>query len=141
METPWGQSDFVEQIAPGIVSVSTASHGGYRVDLTAQPMPAHLLNTFVARAAATSRSRVAWFEEDCDWSLVVTAFPQFFDAEHRKAAENTLRNWHPEAWEKHYGKTLAPGESHKRDEATARAAKRPAVLPEPAVRVQRALPF
>lgn len=74
MHTPWGQSDHVEQIAPGILRVSTPSHGGYRVYKSrVEEMPAPLRD-FEPFAGA------GWYEEDCDWCVVVLAYPDLFDA-------------------------------------------------------------
>ena len=70
--TPWGQAQQTKTIAPGIVRVNTASHGGYLLDEEALArMPAAL------RAIGPWAGRGA-YEEDCDWSIVALAFPQHF---------------------------------------------------------------
>ena len=40
-----------------------------------------------------------WFEEDCDWSVVALAFPQFFKPEDIDAALATLKGYRPEVYE------------------------------------------
>ena len=37
-----------------------------------------------------------WYEEDLDWSIVVMAFPQFFQPEVIASAHTTLQSAHPE---------------------------------------------
>ena len=77
MRTPWGEAQRIERIAPGIEFVSTASHGGYRLDSER--------NSVVPRAwrAAGFNGLPArgWYEEDCDWSMVALTFSQFFQNE------------------------------------------------------------
>jgi hypothetical protein len=74
----------VHEVAPGIVQVSTAGHGGYwlsperRADMPAQYRD---IRTFAGGP---------WYEEDCDWSLVVLSFPEHFDAKTRQAAADTV---------------------------------------------------
>jgi len=69
--TPWGASDSADHIAPGIVNYTTASHGGVHVSarrLAAMPTAWHL----------SEWAPAGWYEEDCDWALVVLAFPEAF---------------------------------------------------------------
>lgn len=102
--TPWGYSDSATDYARGVTFYSTPSHGGLHVAPTLNAtIPDHL------------REASGWYEEDCDWCRVVLAFPDLFTAEERVDAESTLRHWHPARWERHTGRTLAPGESHVRD--------------------------
>lgn len=71
--SPWGAVQDRQQIAPGIVRVDTASHGGYLLDLARMLEFRALFPTFKPWAGAGA------FEEDCDWAAVVMAFPQYFD--------------------------------------------------------------
>jgi len=105
MRTPWGTSDSVREIAPGIKFYGTPSHGGIKLDkkLNAQ-VPEYM------------RAEDGWYEEDLDWALVALVFPDAFPEKERKAAEHTIKNWYPDIWEQFYGRTLARGESMKRDE-------------------------
>jgi len=58
----WGPIQTIAQLGRDAVIVTTASHGGLRVSLTALArMPEPLRQT--------AYSRDGWFEEDCDWAL------------------------------------------------------------------------
>jgi hypothetical protein len=75
--TPWGDPQQHRILAPGIISVSTARHGGIFLspERCAQlPAPLKLITTWQGEPAG----RCAWFEEDVDAILVILAFPQFF---------------------------------------------------------------
>lgn len=73
VSTPWGQSDFVDVIAPGITFYGTSSHGGFLLSPERlAEMPACL------RKRSTGYCPANWFEEDCEAALVILAFPQFF---------------------------------------------------------------
>jgi len=110
--TPWGSSQYSKQYGKGIVYYGTAGHGGFHVSATLLVHMPDYLKTADGYADGTK----GWFEEDCAWSLVVTAFPGRFDDKMREEAKETLRHTYPEVYERHYGVTLQPGESHKRDE-------------------------
>ncbi len=76
--SPWGKVQTQKELAPGIIAVTTASHGGIWVapdKLEKMPIK------------ATGYSYGGWFEEDCDWALVALAFPEAFDAESVAIAE------------------------------------------------------
>lgn len=72
------------EIAPGIISVSTAGHGGIwlsperRADMPAQYRS---VPTFAGGD---------WYEEDCDWSLVALSFPEHFTMAQREGARSTV---------------------------------------------------
>jgi hypothetical protein len=90
--TPWGPAQNVDEVAPGIVFVSTASHGGFKLDaekLAAVP-PAWLAASF------NLQGKAGWFEEDCDWCMVGLTFPDevaayFGSIDVKKAAAETFR--------------------------------------------------
>src|SRR4051812_49058082 len=85
VETPWGHPDTVTEIAPGIVSYSTPSHGGIWLSperIGEMPRPLQEFVPFGGKQSGPGR----WFEEDCDWSVVALAFPQFFPADVTAAA-------------------------------------------------------
>jgi hypothetical protein len=85
--TPWGMSQTVEQIAPGILWYSTASHGGYHLSasrLAAMPEPYKSWGPWAGKG---------WYEEDCDWCVVALAFPEFFTPEDGIAALRTFTQW------------------------------------------------
>lgn len=93
--TPWGHPDSVTELAPGIVSYSTPSHGGIWLSperVAEMPKPLREFVPFGGPQAGPGR----WFEEDCDWSVVAAAFPEYFDAEALDAAMKTLERWKTE---------------------------------------------
>lgn len=84
--TPWGHADSVKEIAPGIHTVSTPSHGGFHVsdELLAQmPFALRMSNSY-------SGTGSDWFEEDCEWALPVLAFPALFGARYCHHAVRTV---------------------------------------------------
>ena len=65
LSTPWGEAYHVEEIADGIHSVTTASHGGLRLSEAAQKrLPADVLSAFMHGPG--------WAEEDCEVPIVLT---------------------------------------------------------------------
>lgn len=109
--SPYGAIQTARQIAPGLWSVSTASHGGIQVSRQREAaMPGHL---------RLSRS---WYEEDCEWALVALAFPNDFSPAQVADAILTVCNAYPEAYETHVGVALVAGQSRARDQAVFQAA-------------------
>lgn len=97
--SPWGQIQEAEQIAPGIWSVSTASHGGFYLSQQRMAaLPDHLkVNVY---------GQNCWFEEDVEVSLVLLGFAEEF-ANHPyygKWADTILESvekYYPEAFKAH----------------------------------------
>lgn len=98
--SPWETIQHVRELAPGIIAVSTASHGGIWIN-------SNRLNTMLKEFPELCRptnfyplgqrpSGYQWFEEDCEWARVALAFPTAFTPEHQYAARRTLRFSHPE---------------------------------------------
>ena len=94
--SPWGLIDGVCPLGPDAVEVTTASHGGIRVALTA-------LARIPEPLRETSFSRDGWFEEDCDWAIpyLVLGLDRFEPtaargAEVFEAARRTLARFHPQ---------------------------------------------
>ncbi len=107
--TPWGMSDRSEKIAPGIVWYSTPSHGGYHLSPgRQQEMPRELTES------GSSRRAEGWYEEDCDWCLVVVAFASLFDADKYSQAKECMRNWLPNRYEAYFREALKPEDSYMR---------------------------
>ena len=78
------------------VAVSTASHGGIRVSLTA-------LARIPEPLQATAYSGAGWFEEDCDWAIPYLALGlDAFEPDAARAAEvwaaavHTVKRYHPQ---------------------------------------------
>jgi len=83
-------------LGPDVVSVTTASHGGLRVSLTA-------LSRLPEAIRETAFSGNGWFEEDCDWALPYLALGlDAFEANAARAAEvhqaavRTVQQYHPQ---------------------------------------------
>lgn len=86
--TPWGWSQTEREIAPGILKVTTASHGGIQLDATRSKEFRKKLPTAQLFCGGST-----WFEEDCDWALIVVAFPQYFLPEQVAAAKKSLTHF------------------------------------------------
>lgn len=104
VETPWGWPDHAVRYAEGIICYSTPGHGGFHVDAER-----------LAVMPVALRNEGGWYEEDCEWAKVVTAFPDLFTDYERDHAGRTLRDWNPDAWEAVNGRTLDSSESFVRD--------------------------
>ena len=65
MHTPWGRVQHKEILANGIVSVSTAGHGGIVLSAERQKQ---LINKGVEPNSNFLKSNQYW-EEDCDWAI------------------------------------------------------------------------
>lgn len=108
--SPWGKPDGGALLAEGITSINTPGHGGIHLSRARQRL---MPDYFKAECADGS-----FYEEDCCWCVVGIVFPEAFDEAGQTAAKDTLRNWFPALYERHYGVTLQPGESSKKDEQT-----------------------
>jgi hypothetical protein len=108
--TPWGKADQATAYGPGVTFYGTPSHGGFKVSKA--------LNATVPDPL---RNADGWYEEDSDWAKLALAFPHLFTTRERRQAEQSLRNWMPDAWEAHFGRQLAPGESMAKDDRAALA--------------------
>jgi len=82
MLTPWGESQQETKLADGIVSYSTAGHGGIHVD------QGH--NLLIHKAW---RIDDGWYEEDCEWAKVAFQFPAYFTAKQVASAVETLKGY------------------------------------------------
>ncbi len=102
--TIWGPSQSKRNVARGINWYSTASHGGIV-----------LSEGMNKRIPEYARAEDRSYEEDCDWAIVVTFLPGYFESKELEAAKKTLKNWHPTIYERKYGVELAPGESYVKD--------------------------
>ena len=103
--TPWGASQHSTPYGLGITFHSTASHGGFEVEATLNGSMPDVL-----------RREDGWYEEDCDAARVIVAFPDRFTAQEVQSAQNSLRTWHPDGYEAHFGVTILAGASFVKDE-------------------------
>ena len=85
--SPWGSVQGGEEIAPGIVSVWTSSHGGILLSSERLKAMPEALKRIGERSAYHSGQ--GWFEEDCEWSAVALAFPAAFEFDdERRSSRN-----------------------------------------------------
>jgi hypothetical protein len=109
--SPWGAVDHHVVIAPGIISVSTPSHGGIKLDRARN-----------AKIHPAFRTAGGWYEEDCEADIAVFTFPDEFithvrsqgrDAAQfeREAVSKNLRRWFPEEWEAMTGEKVTAEQS------------------------------
>jgi hypothetical protein len=98
MNTPWGPAQQIEELAPGIKQVCTASHGGIMLDKE------HTARISKLHAKSFTGSQAHW-EEDADWAVPFAFFrheiaQHYTDAErfkkHLEAAKATIKHYHPE---------------------------------------------
>lgn len=112
--TPWGEPQHIEETAPGIVQVSTASHGGIKLSPERNGMIPPAL-----------RNPSGWYEEDAESHIVAMVHPEGFvynrqgDMEVIRAeAVTSVKDWFPDKYEKATGETIPVSESYmKRREA------------------------
>ena len=108
-DSPWGRPDFQKEIAPGIVKLSTPSHGGYHLSAERWAELVRLMPRFLSWTGAQ------WLEEDCDWAAVPACWPEFFDDDARFDAHRSLSGRHPredvgaEFWESEHGRQFTAG--------------------------------
>jgi len=80
--SPWGPIQEIKELAPGIIRVYTARHGGIWVDFQHEKkIPSRLRN--IARQYAPSQ----WYEEDCDALIVGYMFQSELQTNHPKFVE------------------------------------------------------
>jgi hypothetical protein len=116
MRTPWGAAQDARVVAPGVGWVGTSGHGGVKLSLQLnRRMPDYM------------RRLGGWYEEDCDWALPYVALADHLrqggppgrrdeDEAFLAAAVKTLRDWHPDAYERFTGEAIPEGGSHVKDE-------------------------
>lgn len=103
LRSPWGTIQHIETIAEGVAFVSTAGHGGIKLDRKRNAaMPAPL------------RIAGGWYEEDCEWALVVLGLPQHFTDKQRQDALQTVKDVFPTRYEDWTGETLPITESYEK---------------------------
>lgn len=103
--TPWGPSQGATVYADGVVFHSTAGHGGFVLS----PDRNRKVHPSIRVAGGA-------YEEDEAWAIVAFTFPHLFTAFERRAAERTMKDSFPDAWEAITGNVLGPGESWRKDE-------------------------
>lgn len=74
-DTPWGTPQDIRLIAPGIVRIDTAGHGG----IWLSPERNKKVPMDVKERTFCQNGLHGWYEEDEDAALVYKVFPEFFD--------------------------------------------------------------
>lgn len=94
LDTPWGPAQDMHEIALGLYLVETPSHGGYFLEQEINDLVPHALreSTFCGNGFS------GWYEEDCDWAIVVVCFPEFFSSKKYNEALNIMEAHHAIAW-------------------------------------------
>ena len=82
--SPWGKVQYVKSFSEGVVLVSTASHGGMKLDRACN-----------AKVPASARRKGGWYEEDCEVAIPILTFPELFPKD-QEAAQETIDRWFPE---------------------------------------------
>ena len=116
VSTPWGPAQTAIEFAPGIISYTTAGHGGIWLSPERQKALAWPDNFL---------RDPAWWEEDCDWAIPYYFFRKDIEAagtagnfgSNLVAAIQTINGWHPE-----FAKREGLGKLVKIDHATGYAA-------------------
>jgi hypothetical protein len=93
--TPWGKAQLSDKSAPGIIFYVTAGHGGYHLSEGRMAQLPKEIKDYIGGNYDWQRG---WFEEDCDWAMVVYSFPEYFDLTLLADAYRSLRQWKPELY-------------------------------------------
>lgn len=124
--TPWGAWDYCRQLAPGIFSVGTPSHGGIFVSAEVNKrIPEYAQQSAHNLPGETGQ----WYEEDCDWCIPFTFLAaeikegmgknvemDVYTSNSLETAAQHMRSWHPDVWERMTGKVIPSGQSYVKDE-------------------------
>ncbi|MBB5577068.1 DUF7007 domain-containing protein [Rhizobium paranaense] len=102
--TPWGSSQGATVYADGIVSHTTAGHGGFKLSAVRNAAVHPML-----------QAGGGWYEDAAAWAIVALTFPDLFTRYERKCADKTVRDSWPDAWEAIHCRSLLPGKSRERD--------------------------
>ena len=107
MSTPWGKAQTARILAEGVGEVTTAGHGGIKLDRKRN-----------ALIPSSFRKAGGWYEEDCEAFI-----PIFFlglkdnggialTQEGIEDARRVLKNYYPDAYEAHFDVKVTAADSH-----------------------------
>ena len=68
--TPWGDPDYVRELAPGIIHFMTPGHGGLYVC----PEVNEKVPLKIKMASFLGNGFLGWYEEDCDMAMILGHF-------------------------------------------------------------------
>lgn len=113
ISTPWGVSQKIEKLHDGILKVETLVHGGISVSVSLQKKFPPAFRDLLKSEWALQDGEYFWFERDQNFCIPIVAFPFIAkNREHLLNAVDTLRDWHPDLYEAHYGIKLSPANSY-----------------------------
>ena len=101
--SPWGAVQSVREFGDGVVAVSTAGHGGFKLDRERNN-----------KIPPMFRKSGGWYEEDCE-AAIVMYFVLLLDEQRKASAVRVLKDYFWVDWELFTGKSLSPGESSGKD--------------------------
>jgi hypothetical protein len=99
--TPWGRADFATKHGRGVIEYSCPGHGGVHLSTTR--------NTSVHPAW---RNADGWYEEDCEYAIVVLSFPELFPHDVVVSARSSAKDWFPHQYATITGLPVAVEESY-----------------------------
>ena len=106
MDTPWGLAQQVADLGGGVLSISTASHGGLFIPKTAaKPIPKRVSDTFCEADRKTKDASV-WAEEDCEMTIAIALLFDHLDS-HALASEFSERAASKEFWTSRAARTAS----------------------------------
>ena len=86
MNTPWGRSQSVKDLGSGVLSVTTASHGGIYVPVDQLKRIPREAQDYAKRWSGSKH----WYEEDCAWAHVAVSMPELFREDEVECARSTV---------------------------------------------------
>jgi hypothetical protein len=98
--TPWGTSDGSTKYARGVIFYNTPGHGGF-----------HLSATRNAQVHPALRKAGGWYEEDCEYHVVVFTFPDLFPGK-RESSIASLKQYNPDGYTAATGQAVSLEESY-----------------------------
>lgn len=107
MKTPWGKAQTARVLAEGVGEVTTAGHGGIKLDRTRN-----------ARIPYLFRKDGGWYEEDCEAFIPIMFLGLKDDGgialtqEAIEDARAVLKNYYPTAYEGHFNVKVTAAESY-----------------------------
>lgn len=118
--SPWGEIQNVTHVADGISAVSTAGHGGLKLDKERN-----------AEIPEPMRNSDGWYEEDTEATIVGWAKPEAFphiverrgETATRAMFDESVKNWYPDEYEKVTGETVTAEESYTRSKQLEKQSK------------------
>lgn len=107
MKTPWGKAQTARVLNTGIGEVTTAGHGGVKLDRTRN-----------ALIPGTFRKAGGWYEEDCEYFIVALFLGLKQDGgvaltqEAIEDARSVVKNYYPDQYEDFFGVKVTAADSY-----------------------------